>query len=218
MNFLSVSKKTTKKQVALVVMYISIACLLAYLSFQLLYITGVVKKDQATVADWVSAVISSLALVSGVVAVLLAYDSIKLTQKAEEGNLYLNLMQRYSDGKMVEALRTLSDFRDTNQSDFNSAIIEWSKKRLTGDEEALKIEKARHMVKYFYRDLMQLVQADYFSRELAKRICNTGGRYIFKEVVLPMDQVINSYIFAGEFAPFDELFEELKTEQNKNGQ
>lgn len=218
MNFLSVSKKTTKKQVALVVMYISIACLLAYLSFQLLYITGVVKKDQATVADWVSAVISSLALVSGVVAVLLAYDSIKLTQKAEEGNLYLNLMQRYSDGKMVEALRTLSDFRDTNQTDFNSAIIEWSKKRLTGDEEALKIEKARHMVKYFYRDLMQLVQADYFSRELAKRICNTGGRYIFKEVVLPMDQVINSYIFAGEFAPFDELFEELKTEQNKNGQ
>lgn len=218
MNFLSVSKKTTKKQVALVVMYISIACLLAYLSFQLLYITGVVKKDQATVADWVSAVISSLALVSGVVAVLLAYDSIKLTQKAEEGNLYLNLMQRYSDGKMVEALRTLSDFRDTNQSDFNSAIIEWSKKRLTGDQEALKIEKARHMVKYFYRDLMQLVQADYFSRELAKRICNTGGRYIFKEVVLPMDQVINSYIFAGEFAPFDELFEELKTEQNKNGQ
>lgn len=218
MNFLSVSKKTTKKQVALVVMYISIACLLAYLSFQLLYITGVVKKDQATVADWVSAVISSLALVSGVVAVLLAYDSIKLTQKAEEGNLYLNLMQRYSDGKMVEALRTLSDFRDTNQSDFNSAIIEWSKKRLTGDEEALKIEKARHMVKYFYRDLMQLVQADYFSRELAKRICNTGGRYIFKEVVLPMDQVINSYIFAGEFDPFDELFEELKTEQNKNGQ
>lgn len=199
-------------------MYISIACLLAYLSFQLLYITGVVKKDQATVADWVSAVISSLALVSGVVAVLLAYDSIKLTQKAEEGNLYLNLMQRYSDGKMVEALRTLSDFRDTNQTDFNSAIIEWSKKRLTGDEEALKIEKARHMVKYFYRDLMQLVQADYFSRELAKRICNTGGRYIFKEVVLPMDQVINSYIFAGEFAPFDELFEELKTEQNKNGQ
>lgn len=218
MNFLSVSKKTTKKQVALVVMYISIACLLAYLSFQLLYITGVVKKDQATVADWVSAVISSLALVSGVVAVLLAYDSIKLTQKAEEGNLYLNLMQRYSDGKMVEALRTLSDFRDTNQTDFNSAIIEWSKKRLTGDQEALKIEKARHMVKYFYRDLMQLVQADYFSRELAKRICNTGGRYIFKEVVLPMDQVINSYIFAGEFAPFDELFEELKTEQNKNGQ
>lgn len=218
MNFLSVSKKTTKKQVALVVMYISIACLLAYLSFQLLYITGVVKKDQATVADWVSAVISSLALVSGVVAVLLAYDSIKLTQKAEEGNLYLNLMQRYSDGKMVEALRTLSDFRDTNQTDFNSAIIEWSKKRLTGDEEALKIEKARHMVKYFYRDLMQLVQADYFSRELAKRICNTGGRYIFKEVVLPMDQVINSYIFAGEFDPFDELFEELKTEQNKNGQ
>lgn len=218
MNFLSVSKKTTKKQVALVVMYISIACLLAYLSFQLLYITGVVKKDQATVADWVSAVISSLALVSGVVAVLLAYDSIKLTQKAEEGNLYLNLMQRYSDGKMVEALRTLSDFRDTNQTDFNSAIIEWSKKRLTGDQEALKIEKARHMVKYFYRDLMQLVQADYFSRELAKRICNTGGRYIFKEVVLPMDQVINSYIFAGEFDPFDELFEELKTEQNKNGQ
>lgn len=210
-SFLKTSSK--KKQAGLIVMFIAIAILLAFAAFQVLYKTGVVTEEKSSVSDWVSAIISSLALVSGVVAVILAYDSMKLTQKAEEGNLYLNMMQRYSDGKMVEALRVLADFRDAHKNNFREAISDWNKKRLSGDENALKIEKARHMVKYFYRDLMQLVQADYFSRDLAKRICNTGGRYIFKEVVLPMDEAINSYTFAGEFAPFDAIFDELKQEQ-----
>jgi 3-deoxy-manno-octulosonate cytidylyltransferase (CMP-KDO synthetase) len=193
---------------------IVISILLASVAFLILANSGIVNKDpKANLSDWVSAVISSLAFVSGAIAVRLAYKSLQLTQNAEEGNLYLAMMGRYADTEMVRSLRLLSTFYEINQSNLSDGIRNWNKKRLTGDEDALKIDSARHRVKYFYRDLMQLVKAGYFSESLAKQICNTGGRHIFKNIILPMDKILNRFFFKGEFDPFEKIYAELDVEQ-----
>lgn len=152
----------------------------------------------------------------GSIATFFAYKSAGFVEKATEGELYLKMMERYSSPEMVEALRIIGKINKENQdiSALDTYINQWWVKKENGDKDALEIEKARHTLKYFYRDLMQLVQARYFSRDLAKRICNAGGRKLFKNVILPMDKIINPYYFDGEYDPFNQIYNELENEQN----
>lgn len=170
-------------------------------------------KPYADFSNWISAFIASLAFAIGAYGVYLTYRSMRLTQQAEEGALYLQMMNRYSGEQMVKALQLLGKFYTDAKPDLENNIRQWFKDKNNGIPYALDIEDARHLVKYFYRDLMQIVQASYFSRDLAKRICNTGGRHLFKNLILKMDAVLNVYSYENEFYPFDEIYDELDKEQ-----
>jgi 3-deoxy-manno-octulosonate cytidylyltransferase (CMP-KDO synthetase) len=194
---------------------IFLALSLGYAGLISLQNSNIVDRDsKAKLTDWVSTGIGSLALVSGAFTLWLAYRSFVSSQKTEEGRLYIEMMNRYSSRQMVDALRLLGRFNTEAKADLEGNIKNWYRDKNNSVPYALDIEDARHLVKYFYRDLMQIVQADYFSRDLAKRICNTGGRHIFKNLVLKMDSVLNEYGYENEFYPFEEIYNELEMEQN----
>jgi hypothetical protein len=159
--------KSTRYLLFFALIFISI--LLAFLAFIGLSKLGIVNKDpKANLSDWVSALIASLAFLSGAVAVWLAYKSFRSTQKTEEGSLYIEMMKRYASAEMKGALLLLSSFYKNNKDTLPAKLWEWNESRLRNEQDALKMEEARHTVKYFYPDLMQIVQAGYFSKDLAK--------------------------------------------------
>lgn len=174
-------------------------------------------------SDYIAVAAILVSLLIGLVAVIYSSKSLQFAQKAEEGQLYIKMMERYTSPEMVEALQTLSSFRTENfsvdeEDKFKNAINKWQKDLKSGDVDAEEVNVARHRVKYFYRDLMQLVQANYFSKTLAKRICNTGGRHLFMHIVLPMDIVMNEFKYRGEYDPFHEIYAELNEEQNSDNE
>jgi 3-deoxy-manno-octulosonate cytidylyltransferase (CMP-KDO synthetase) len=203
-----------KKRPQSTIVFIAIGITIALTAGALLLLNGgMVTTEPAKISDWVSAIVSIFAFMSGLIAVYMAYKNFDLTKRAEEGNLYQTMMRRYASGEMRDALRVLSDFHKSNSVNFETYVKGWYQNRQADDVNTQKVEDARHLVKYFYRDLMQLVQAGYFNKELAKRICNAGGRHVFKNVILPMDKAMNPFFFEGEYDPFDEIYKELEGEQ-----
>lgn len=181
---------------------------------------------QFSISEFFAKIISFASAFAAIAAAFFAFKSTRSVEKTSEGQLYMQIMERYSSEKMLQALKLLGDKKKEHESDLQAFIENWwivkqqAEKKKDADlsfqeKEALRIEEARHRIKYFYRDLMQLCQGNYFSRELAKRACNTGGRYIFKELVLLMELKVNSHRYENEFYPFNELFEELEKENKQ---
>lgn len=150
----------------------------------------------------------------GISAAFLAFNSLKFSQNAEEGSLYLKMMERYSSKEMVTALRTLGKFKSENKQNLRAAIFQWKADHILdpAPEYAIKLEDARHKVKYFYRDLMQMNQANYLNDKLTKRILNAGGRYLFLNLVLQMEPYSNPLQFEGEFGNFSKIHQQLERE------
>lgn len=148
----------------------------------------------------------------GISAAFLAFNTLKSAQRAEEGELYLKMMERYSSNEMVTALRTLGKFYSENKHRLKVAIALWKIDYDLKKSYAIELENARHKVKYFYRDLMQMNQANYLNNKLTKRILNPGGRLLFKDLVLPMEPYSNRLQFEGEFGIFAKFHGELQRE------
>lgn len=195
----------------IIMIFLLVQGLLNFLNVK--YGDGIMKEDKVKLSDYVNVAITVVSSLIGAGATILAYRSILLAKNAEEGQLYVHMMERYQSPEMLKALVTLGNFNRKYKSNLPEAIERWYIELNAGDKEAIKIEKARHKLKYYYRDLMQIYQAGYFSKKWTKRILNTGGRHLFKNLVLPMDYHINRFQFKGEFDPFDELYDELAKEQ-----
>lgn len=186
----------------------------------LISLLGIYLKDhhlftdeQLKISDYITTVIAVATVFIGIVAAVLTYRSLQFARRAEEGQLYITMMERYSSKEMVDALKILGSFKIRNSANLLRGIEKWSTELDDGNENANTIDEARHKVKYFYRDLMQLFQANYFSREVTKRILNTGGRYLFNDVVLPMEKFRNQLEFESEFSPFHEIHSEINKDQ-----
>ncbi|HVW60116.1 MAG TPA: hypothetical protein VHC48_08785 [Puia sp.] len=186
---------------------------------------NLVNSDTIKTSDYISAAVAIASALTGCIAAILAYNSLLFARKAEEGKLYLSLMARYSSQDMADAFRLLSQFNKEAGENLAQAILDWKARRdnaqikktpdpdqeeAAKDAYALKIENARHKIKYFYRDIMQIHQAGYFSKRLSRQLLNTGGKHIFKNVVLPMDGIVNELQFKNEYHPFDTFFDEPK--------
>lgn len=188
---------------------------------------GLIEDHKLKISDFVQATVSILSTLIALVTVFLAYRSTRFVQKASEGELYIEIMKRYTSEDMVNALRLLGSKMDYFHANPQNIEKWWSgvqsarqknansEKLNASDIEVLSIEQARHTIKYFYRDLMQLCQGEYFSLDVAKRVCNTGGRHIFKKIVLPMEPYVNQYRYEGEFDPFDEIYDELENSSKR---
>jgi len=171
------------------------------------------NSESIKLSDFLGIIISFASIFTGTVAGIFAYKSLDFARKSEDGQLYIKMMERYSSSDMVDALRTLGSFHKNIENNFHNDLKIWNDQRLGGEKSALKIEEARHKVKYFYRDIMQLFQAGYLNEQLTKRILNTGGRRIFYDLVLPMEKYVNMFEFENEFAPFDKFFHAINEEQ-----
>lgn len=206
MNFF---KNSNKVLIFLFIMYSMLIALLAvYLRNSRMF-----NDDKLKISEFVAASFAMASVFVGVTAAILSYKSLRFAQKAEEGQLYIKMMERYSSVEMLNSLQKLGKFGADNKNNLEEAFRKWSSDLSSGDTEAKQIEQARHKIKYFYRDLMQLYQAGYFSKELTKRILNPGGRLLFKNLVLPMEKYRNPFQFEGEFKPFDIFNNELNYEQ-----
>ena len=170
-------------------------------------------SDKLKISDFIAAAIAVASIFIGVVAAVLSYKTLQFTQKAEEGQLYIKMMERYSSEDMLNSLQKLGKFWSEHKNNLDEGLKNWRIALMANDGEAIKIDIARHRIKYYYRDLMQLYQAGYFSRDLTKRILNPGGRHLFKNLILPMEKHRNLYHFEGEYSPFDEFNNELNNEQ-----
>jgi hypothetical protein len=191
----------------------TIYAILIFLTGIFLKKSGMFDDDKLKVSDFLAAAFAVASIFIGVVAAVLSYKTLQFAQKAEEGQLYIKMMERYSSEEMLDSLQKLSAFWSLNQNDLEPALKKWRLALLASDANAIIIDLARHRVKYFYRDLMQLYQAGYFSRDLTKRILNPGGRHLFNNLVLPMENHRNQHLFDGEYSPFNEFNDELNIEQ-----
>lgn len=179
------------------------------------YHDGIFKFDTTKAIDFSDSVQIAIAIITTAIAIsaaLLAFNSLKSAQRSEEGELYLKMMERYSSTDMVDALRILGKFRQENKNRLRFAIAQWKIDHELNKPYALKLENARHKVKYFYRDLMQMNIANYLSDKLTKQILNPGGRYLFKDLVLAMEPYSNRLQFEGEFGKFTKFHGELERE------
>jgi hypothetical protein len=205
-----------KKEKSLsVFVFISVGVLLILISIIISQIGLIESKTPFSIPQFVTAIISTVIAVIGAMSAYFAYRSARFTQRATQGELYIRMMERYTSKEMSDALRVIGKVWRDNKADINKYIDRWWDERENNVQEALLVENARHIIKYFYRDLMQICQANYFSRDLTKRICNTGGRHLFKDVILAMERKANPHIYNGEFDPFDEIYNELEQEQSK---
>lgn len=209
-------RKTFTSNIILILIIVVVSMTITGISVYL-FMEGnsIAEMDKMKPSDYLNAAITVVSSLIGVVAAILAYRSILFAKDAEEGQLYVHMMERYDSAEMLSALRKLGAFRRRHSSNLKEAITRWYIELKAGDKEAEDLEDARRKLKYYYRDLIQLYQAGYFSEKWTKRILNTGGRHLFKEVVLEMDKHINKFSFEGEFDPFDKLYEELENEQKK---
>lgn len=164
-------------------------------------------------SDYMDAIITVASSLIGIIAAVLAYRSLVFARNAEEGQLYVKMMERYDSKEMLDALKMLGTFKRENASRLDNAFRKWNIDYKCNRKEAIDLEQARRKVKYYYRDLMQLYQAGYFSKKWTKRILNTGGRHLFQEIVRPMEKYVNPYAFEDEFYPFDDFYAELGKEQ-----
>lgn len=178
------------------------------------YQNGILKLDNRPIdlSDVIQISIAIITTVIGIAAAFLAFSTLKSTQRAEEGELYLKMMERYSSKEMVTSLRILGKFKADNKHNLGLAISQWKADHDLKKPYALNLENARHKVKYFYRDLMQMNQANYLSDKLTKQILNTGGRFLFKDLVLAMEPYSNKFQFEGEFGNFSKFHGELQRE------
>lgn len=206
---MNIFKSSNKVLILLFVIY-SILIALVAIYFRK---SGMFDGDKLKISDFIAASIAIASIFIGIVAAILSYKSLQFAQKAEEGQLYIKMMERYSSEEMLTSLQKLGKFWSDNQNNLEVAFKEWNTALTADDTEAKCIEQARHKIKYFYRDLMQLYQAGYFSKDLTKRILNSGGRHLFKNLVLPMEKYRNRFQFEGEFKPFDDFNNELNYEQ-----
>jgi hypothetical protein len=164
--------------------------------------TKVLTIEAIKISDFITAAIAFASVFIGVVAAILSYRSLYFARLAEEGQLYIKMMERYSSEPMITSLQTLGKFKFYHKENVEEAMQKWYADLDNKVDAAIAIDKARHKVKYFYRDLMQLYQAGYFSEKLTKRILNAGGRYVFNDIVLPMERYRNQLEFEKEFFPF----------------
>lgn len=174
----------------------------------------VLEKKPIDPSGAIQIFIAIITTVIGISAAYLAFNTLKFSQNAEEGSLYLKMMERYSSKDMVAALRTLGKFKSKNKQNLKEAIFQWKIDHTLDPpaEYAIELEDARHKVKYFYRDLMQMNQANYLNDKLTKRILNAGGRYLFLNLVLQMESYSNPLQFEGEFGNFSKFHQQLDRE------
>ncbi len=126
-------------------------------------------------------------------------------------DIVYQLIIRYSEDKMKQALITMGKSRNEYDKSYGGSFIDFWHQASTQEEEwALQVEEARHTIKYYYRDIAMLHQTKCLDYETVKLLCQAGGVYLFVDCVIPMERKKNPYAYAGEYYPIPQIVEELR--------
>ena len=161
-------------------------------------------ETMATITE-VSTIVGGVgAAVAGIAAwfsACYARKAAKLTQKAAEGQLLLNILEGYRLEKMKESLRLLRSWqRKHASSEFEK---QWKLCFDKGDEEAIQVDEARRYVTMYFWRVFRLFRAKYVSEEFVRNACHNDGIEVLFQVIEPLARELDSQ--------YDRtLFEELR--------
>jgi len=140
------------------------------------------------IADPTSVVIAAISAVASCAATGFAYLSIKKGQRMNYGVLYIDIMEKYASDEMGESLREIGSLPRLYGNNFAQLWKEaYDKKK----KWALQIDYHRRKVKYFYRNLSQLLRYKYVENSFAETICSPKGSLLLEKVVLQLDKKLD---------------------------
>lgn len=169
-----------------------------------------VKPESEKLSDLLLKIFTILSAVGALVSGYYAHIAGRLSK----AGLAYNFFTRYSDDKMVTSLRLIGNMRREHKE---SLVPLWLEAKKNKEEWADKVENARHIIKYFYRDVATLYQSHCMNYKMAKKICSAGGIHVFMTTVLEMDGKINNHKIEKEFHPLGKIYRHfIKLEERKH--
>lgn len=144
-------------------------------------------------AEILSSVIAGVSSIASCVAIYFAYQSIRKSQQINHGGLYLNIMEKYAGDEMGVTLRAIGALKKTHGEDFAK---KWKLAFEKNEVWAKEVDYHRRKLKYFYRNLSQLLKYKYIEPSLAETVCSPKGALLLEGVILKLDEQLD--------IPFDE--------------
>jgi hypothetical protein len=131
-------------------------------------------------------IIAAVAAVAACAAAWAAMRSARCTQKSIEGGLFRSLLAEYGGEKMLHSLRLLAP-----QDPSPDALSTWFTRLQQGKPEAIRVDKARRYVKYFYLNALLLYHEGYISERNLEELYKFNGIGILINLVRPMEKLHN---------------------------
>ena len=165
---------------------------------------------------WLKPISFILPILSCLGAVASGYYAF-IAGRLSKGGLAYQFFSRYSEEKMRTALDAMGKFkREYNELHGENFIRVWHAAFKNKDLWAMDLERSRHTIKYFYRDVATLYQSRCMRYSIAEKICSAGGVYLFDECILPMDELINNYRHENEYYPIPQSDIDLNPNLKQN--
>jgi len=163
---------------------------------------------------------ATLALIATAVFTLLAaigaFISAWATKRAAQAQLYVKLMEEYSEREMSESLHILKKVQrekvwkewlkyeqaqDSLSKDFaRSNATRLLRKTPNGHNKAAdKIDEVRRHVKYYFLKINKLDAQGFFPEKLTKELLSVDGIKLFFEVIQRIENLINEHFDNSEF-------------------
>lgn len=161
----------------------------------------------------VATVMTVLSCIGAVVSGYYAYISGRLSK----GSIAYQFFVRYSEERMRQALIKMGKFKKESKAIHgNDYINVWFAALVNKEEWALELEEARHIIKYFYRDVATLYQSGCIRYYIAKKICSAGGVFLFVDCIIPMEEKVNNLRYRNEYHPIPKIAEKMRKLREDN--
>ncbi|MVM29308.1 hypothetical protein GO755_04630 [Spirosoma sp. HMF4905] len=167
------------------------------------------KKE---IADNIALFISFFSLICAAISGYYAHVAGRLSK----GSIAYNFFLRYSDDKMRQSLRKVGKFkreRDSRDRYKNEFIDVWFSALKNEEGWALELEEARHIIKFYYRDVATLYQAGCIDDEIAEQICSAGGIFLFTDCILLLERRANPFPYKDEYFPIPMIASRMRKQR-----
>jgi hypothetical protein len=105
------------------------------------------------------------------------------TSRYQKADFYIKITDRYNSRTMVEALREIVLFYNTNQDEFAEIFgAEHAKQTDAG----IKLNNARGIVVQYFEQVADMYQNRLIDVRLARMLCNFYGLNVYYQIVVPM--------------------------------
>jgi hypothetical protein len=165
--------------------------------------------------EWLKNVITLMTIVSCIGAAVSGYYAF-IAGRLSKGAIAYQFFIRYSDEKMRQALIKMGNFEKEYKEKHKEEFINfWHEALINKEVWAVELEEARHIIKYFYRDIATLYQSHCMKYETAKKICSAGGVFLFTGCIIPMEEKANGYPYKNEYHPIPKIADKMLIIRNK---
>jgi hypothetical protein len=159
--------------------------------------------------EWIKNIVTIMTVVSCIGAAISGYYAY-IAGRLSKGNIAYQFFVRYSDEKMRQALIKMGNFKKEHKNKHKEDFIDvWFAAYVNKEDWAMDLEEARHIIKYFYRDIATLYQSGCINYQTAEKICSAGGVFLFTECIIPMEEKVNSLPYKNEYYPIPKIADKM---------